>query len=307
MDTSEGGWATDGTASLIATLFYISSFVIALPVYRRYQLGTAVMFFFGMLNHRHYSNRAIAPTPNGVGQWQYYATSVSAYAGSAYRAAFGYDLPASNAVRAFQCITALAMASLVLSAVVTVAIMRITSSAVDDVPADPTQPAIYVDLWCLASESLLVACEMVGAGFFLANQVALARAAAGHEWWRDTTHVIWGLLVCVLVIVQFGIVYVAGGILTVKCCPYDKGLFQRIFHGLVVCTCWALHTQALVLHLHGVGGDVTPVRQSCTLARGSEPASIQQESPVSDGIVPSGRSRASRADAGWPSVGRPGC
>ncbi|KAG8459518.1 hypothetical protein KFE25_012853 [Diacronema lutheri] len=246
VDTTEGGWATDATASLVAALFFASSLLTSMPTHRHHHVGTAVVFLCGMIVHRDYPRRAVS----GAGQWQFYALSALGYAGSAYRATLGYDLAPDVLVSAFQQATALAVASVAAAACATVAAMHLARSAVNGAAM---RKAVACDMWFGASEGALVLCEIAGAALFLAEQVARARAAAdGGEWWRDTAHLPCGVAVFGLVAFQYGLVYGAGATLALRGYAYDSGLFQRVFHYTAVCVSWALHTHALLLHLRDV-------------------------------------------------------
>mmetsp|Transcript_9605 Transcript_9605/g.14093 ORF Transcript_9605/g.14093 Transcript_9605/m.14093 type:complete len:293 (-) Transcript_9605:111-989(-) len=91
VDFSEGGWATDFAASLIALLFFVS----ALLFYENDEedmhwvfmyLGTCIAHCFGGLAHRYFPNRA----NDGVGFRGFYFSMMLGYGGNCMRYGLGW-------------------------------------------------------------------------------------------------------------------------------------------------------------------------------------------------------------------------
>lgn len=228
VDFSEGGWATDYAAAIIAFLFFISSIVS--KHYRNHQhfrwmfLGTAIAHCFGGLCHKYYFNRA----GDSYGQIGFYVTMGIGYIGNCMRYGFGWGLKGY-----WPMISIVNMVLFIATGIWVSVDMKIQGRAITD-PCERHFEGIAEDPRCdpyLPDQAFMGLEAVASFGEIVANIMYLL---------QNRTNV-YAIVAAFVNVIGWVSVYAIGFLYMYEMIEdYDPSLMQRLFHYCMIVMMWSI-------------------------------------------------------------------
>lgn len=223
VDFSEGGWATDFAAAILAFLFFVSSMVSV--HYRNNQhfrwmfLGTAIAHSFGGLCHKYFFNRAY----DGTGQVGFYVCMGLGCIGNCIRYGFGWGHGGI-----WPKIAIVNIVLLVTTAIWTISTMEWITDPCDGAVHDNGKERDLPDKAFMFSEAVYLTVAELTAGFLYLKQnqknpYAICAVVA------NTVGFLWVYLIGALNMI---------GVLE----SYSPGFSQRVFHYSMIIMMWAINS-----------------------------------------------------------------